>query len=245
MKTIRLLQINLHISPEISLKFSIVILGESEEFYVLLGGRGRRYHLSLLKSHIITGSSGIHHLPWALIFSAVEKGYSQSTGMWVMGSGPSFHGHRPGWLSHLQALKISLGRVTFIQSMCSWCKCSTSITTTWSGFWYVLRQVSYGSGSHLLYLCHMNTAIKAKCTPSNWGDGSFFIWDGVWKAEFIRLQIKHHWKCSSIQVASGSKASWLIFKKTVPSERRFKKHSLDYTSIFPYFVICQNNWEFW
>lgn len=55
MKTIHLLQINLHISPEISLKFSIVILGESEEFYVLLGGRGRRYHLSLLKSQVITG----------------------------------------------------------------------------------------------------------------------------------------------------------------------------------------------
>jgi len=75
MKTIHLLQINLHISPEISLKFSIVILGESEEFYVLLGGRGRRYHLSLLKSQVIAGSSGIHHLSWALIFSAVEKGY--------------------------------------------------------------------------------------------------------------------------------------------------------------------------
>ena len=31
--------------------------------------------------------------------------------------------------------------------------------------------------------------------------------DGVWKAEFIRLQIKRHWKCSSIQVVSGFKAS--------------------------------------
>ena len=37
MKTIHLLQINLHISPEISLKFSIVILGESEEFSILEG----------------------------------------------------------------------------------------------------------------------------------------------------------------------------------------------------------------
>ena len=75
MKTIHLLQINLHISPEISLKFSTIILGESEEFDVVLGGRGRRDHLSLFKSQVITGSSGIHHLPWALIFSAVEKGY--------------------------------------------------------------------------------------------------------------------------------------------------------------------------